>query len=213
MKIISASTEILTPDEWFNYALKLIEIAGRTCYKSEEKITSDSAAGFVKGIIYNNHQSVLEHFNVTVRFIVDRGVLAELTRHRLCSYSVESTRFCNYSKDKFKNEITVIKPCFWSEKSALYNAWKFSCEQSEKSYLWMIKYGAKAEEARSILPMSLKTEIVMTANLRNWRHIFELRCSPKSPHPQMREVMVPLLKKFQEKLPIIFNSINHGELT
>lgn len=185
---------------------KFIESSGRTCYKSECKATEDSAEPFVRKILAPEqpHESVIEHFNVTVRFICDRGVTHELVRHRLAAYSQESTRYCNYSHDKFSNEITVIKPCFWEEGCVAYETWRSACESAEAAYFALLSAGAKPQEARSVLPNSLKTEIVMTANLREWRHVFKLRASAKA-HPQMRQLMVPLLKAMKEELPAIFN--------
>lgn len=207
MKIIEPSYKIETPiDTQFVY--KLIESAGRTCYKSECKITEDSAEGFVKKILAPEqpHESVIEHFNVTVRFICDRGFSHELVRHRLAAYSQESTRYCNYSNEKFGNEITVIRPCFWEIGSSQYFQWFEACEVAEEIYFKLLKNGAKPQEARSVLPNSLKTEIVATMNLREWRHVFKLRTSPKA-HPQMRQLMVPLAKEMKEKLPAVFESI------
>ncbi len=205
MKIISASYEILfMPD--CDKILRNIELAGRTCYKSEDLITKNSAKKFVKKILDSGHHSVIEHINITVRFICDRGVSHELVRHRLASYSQESTRYANYSKDKFGGEITVIRPIFWSPNSLEYSAWISAMEQSEKIYMKLIDMGASPEQARSVLPNSLKTEIVMTCNIREWRHVLNLRCSPNA-HPQMRELMLPLLEDFATKLPIVFEDI------
>jgi len=205
MKIISPSHEILfMPDG--ETILKSIESAGRTCYKSEDRITADSAQGFVKGLLKSGHHSVIEHINITVRFICDRGVTHELVRHRLASYSQESTRYANYAKNKFGGEITVIQPMFWAEDTPEYRAWQAGMAFAEKTYLELIALGARAEQARSVLPNSLKTEIVMTCNLREWRHIFELRCS-RAAHPQIREIMFPLLKELRERLPVVFDDI------
>jgi thymidylate synthase (FAD) len=202
MKIISPSYEILympSPAE----ILQRIEQAGRTCYKSEDKITDDSAKAFVERLIKSQHLSVLEHMNITVRFICDRGVSHELVRHRLSSFSQESTRYCNYSKGKFGSEITVIKPPFWNERTIEYRDWKYAMMDAERFYLNLIRYGARPEEARSVLPNSLKTEIVMTANLREWRHVFKQRCD-KAAHPQMREIMCPLRDELIGLLPEVF---------
>jgi thymidylate synthase (FAD) len=186
--------------------LKQIETAGRTCYKSEDKITADSAAGFVKHIIKSGHHSVIEHINVSVRFVCDRGISHEIVRHRLAAYSQESTRYANYSKDKFGNEITVIKPYFWHENSEEYLIWKQAMQNAEQSYLKLLKSGARPEQARSVLPNSLKTEIVMTCNLREWRHVLKLRCS-KASHPQIRELMLPLLAEMRAKIPVLFDDL------
>jgi thymidylate synthase (FAD) len=207
MKVINSSYEILSCPE---NLLEIIERAGRTCYKSEDRITAESAGIFCRNLISTSHHSVIEHANITVKFICDRGVSHELVRHRLASYSQESTRYCNYSKDKFSNEITVIKPCFWSEDSDEFFLWHNACLYAEKTYLELIKSGVTAEKARSVLPTSLKTEIVMTANVREWRHVLKLRTS-KAAHPQIREIMMPLLADLKGRLPELFDDLNGGE--
>lgn len=190
--------------------LKNLERAGRTCYKSEDKISESSARTFVKKIIEMGHETILEHEKVTVRIICDRGVTHEIVRHRLASYSQESTRYCNYSFDKHDGQITFIEPCFWNANDSLNIAkrkiWSIAMRNTEQAYLELIKLGASPQEARSVLPNSLKTEIVMTANLREWRHFFKLRCSPKA-HPQMREIAIPLLEEFKRLIPVIFDDI------
>ncbi len=183
-----------------------VERAGRTCYKSEGRIGDGTAEKFIANIIKRGHESVLEHEKITVRFICDRGVTHELVRHRIASYSQESTRYCNYSQDKFGNELTFIKPCFWDEDSENYKLWLESMQFIENMYNKMIECGAKPEEARSILPNSLKTEIVVTMNLRQWRHYFRLRTAPAA-HPQIREISSALLSELKEKLPVFFNDI------
>lgn len=191
-------------------ALKLIEKAGRTCYKSEDKADENSAAEFVRRLIKHGHEAVIEHYSITVRVICDRGISHEIVRHRLASYSQESTRYCNYTKDKFSNQITFIKPCFWNTGSEddrkKYEIWKSAMEYAEKKYFELIEMGATPQEARSILPNSLKTELVMTMNLREWRNFFKLRTSTAS-HPQMREISIPLLEKFKELVPVVFDDI------
>lgn len=183
-----------------------IEKAGRTCYKSEGKIGDGTAERFIAAIIKRGHESVLEHEKITARFICDRGVTHEMVRHRIASFSQESTRYCNYSQDKFGNELTFIKPCFWDENDESYKLWLESMQFIEEKYNAMIAAGAKPEEARSILPNSLKTEIVVTMNLREWRHYFKLRTA-KAAHPQIREVSIPLLMELKEKLPVFFEDI------
>lgn len=205
MKIINAGYEFITPIDG-NIILKRIEQAGRVCYKSEDKITDESAVKFAQNIIKRGHEAVLEHCSFTVKFIVDRGVSHEIVRHRVASYCQESTRYCNYSKDKFGKEITVIKPCFWDEKSNLYTDWKSAMKMAESHYFDLLEQGATPQEARTVLPNSLKTEVVMTANIREWRHFFKLRTSSAA-HPQMREVAIPLLKELQEKIPVLFDDI------
>ena len=187
--------------------LKKIEKAGRTCYKSEDRITDDSALTFVKTICKSGHESVLEHEKVTVRIICDRGVSHEIVRHRIAAYSQESTRYCNYSNSKFGNEITVIEPLFFKDNPERYELWKTAMEQAEATYFSLLKIGASPQEARSVLPNSLKTEIVVTYNLREWKHFFKLRTSPAA-HPQMREIACPLLRAFQARIPIVFDDIN-----
>lgn len=208
MKIVPPSHEILSMPE-SREVLKHIEIAGRTCYKSEEKITPDSSDAFVRRIIKSGHHSVIEHSSVTVRFICDRGVSHELVRHRLAALSQESTRYANYAKDKFGNEITVIRPCFWPADAPAYADWLAAMKSAEAAYLKLINDGARPEQARSVLPNSLKTEVVMTANLREWRHVLGLRCSAPA-HPQIREIMLPLLDELNRLLPPVFEDI-HGQ--
>ncbi len=205
MKIIAPSHEIVfMADE--KSMLTRIEAAGRTCYKSEDKITSDSAAIFVKGILKSGHHSVIEHVDISVRFICDRGVTHEIVRHRLAAYSQESTRYANYSKNKFGNEISVIRPFFWKDDPDKFEIWKKAMEYAEKSYMDILDSGASPQEARSVLPNSLKTEIVMTCNLREWRHVLNLRCA-KASHPQMRELMIPLLSDLYKSAPSVFGDI------
>lgn len=205
MKIIKASTEILSPING-EEILKSIEIAGRTCYKSESSITEDSSKKFVEMLIKKGHEAMIEHYNITVKFICDRGVSHEIVRHRIASYAQESTRYCNYNQDKFGNEITVIKPCFWEEGTDEYEYWLGAMNGAETMYFTLIKAGAQAQEARSVLPNSLKTEIVVTMNLREWRHFFKLRTA-KVAHPQMQEVAITLFNDLKSKVPVIFDDI------
>lgn len=158
------------------------------------------------GIIKRGHEAVLEHCSFTVKFICDRGVSHEIVRHRMASYCQESTRYCNYSKDGFGAEITVIMPCFLERNSIAYNHWLWACSQAEDSYFNMLDFGCSPQEARSVLPNSLKTEVVMTANIREWRHFLKLRCSPAA-HPQMREVALILLEKVHALIPVCFDDI------
>lgn len=205
MKIINASVEFMTP---VNGAaiLKQIEQAGRVCYKSEDKITEDSAVKFVGNIIKRGHEAVLEHASFGVRFIVDRGVSHEIVRHRLAAYCQESTRYCNYTSGKFGEEITVIMPCFLERGTATFRMWKTACEMAETQYNNMIHEGCTPQEARSVLPNSLKTEVVMTADVREWRHFLKLRCSPAA-HPQMREAALMLLEMCHKNIPVLFDDI------
>lgn len=215
MQIIKAGYEIL--DELNgSEILKKIERVARVCYKSEDKITEGSAEKMVKALVKSGHEAMLEHFSFSVKFICDRGVSHELVRHRIASFAQESTRYCNYGSRG--GEITVIEPCYllvdgvsisvdnWSER---YGVWVHSCEEAEKSYLRMLADGATPQEARAVLPNSLKTEIVVTANLREWRHFFKLRAcgTTGKPHPQMLEVAVPLLKEIKSLIPVVFDDL------
>lgn len=205
MKIIKPSYEILDvidPER----VMKKLELAGRICYKSEDRIKEGSAEQFVTNLIKRGHESVIEHFSFSVRFICDRGVTHEMVRHRLASYSQESTRYCNYSKDGFGNEITVIEPSYLDKEKRSYAFWQRACEEAEKHYFWMLGCGCAPQEARVVLPNSLKTEIIMTANLREWRHFLKVRTA-KNAHPQIRELAIPLLEELQELLPVIFGDI------
>lgn len=213
MKIVNASYEILNKGKIHGVdILRDIELIGRTCYKSENKITEESAAKFVRTLIERGHEAMIEHNSISVKFICDRGVSHELVRHRLASFGQESTRYCNYLKDKFGKEITVIIPCFFKEipgltsVSMLYTTWEDACINSEKSYFDLLEMGATPQEARSVLPNSLKTEIVMTMNIREWRHFFKLRCD-QAAHPQMRELTIPLLKEMSELIPVVFDDL------
>jgi len=181
--------------------LKSIEKAGRVCYKSEGKIEEESAEKFVAKIIKSGHESVIEHEAITVRFVCDRGVSHELVRHRLASYSQESTRYC-----KYRNEGTFIEPCWEMSPSerAIFISLLIS---SERDYMSLLQHGWTPQQARTVLPNALKTEVVMTANLRQWREVLKQR-THKTAHPQMRELMVPLLEELKGKLPVIFGGIN-----
>lgn len=214
MILVKPSFKILTPDINFENMLQHIEAAGRTCYKSEDKITKDSAEIFVKSIIKRGHESVIEHESISVRFICDRGVSHELVRHRLASFSQESTRYCDYNKKSLTFIIPSwvnIEPGEYKEyhmthnltcDSIWYNAMLDAC----KYYKILRENNWTPQQARSVLPNSLKTEVVMTANLREWRLIFKQRASSGA-HEQMREIMIPLLNILKEKLPCIFNDI------
>jgi thymidylate synthase (FAD) len=207
MKMIDASFEIVDIVNG-REILKKIEKAARTCYKSEEGITDDSSGAMVRKLLQLGHESVLEHEKISVRIICDRGVSHEIVRHRIASYSQESTRYCNYSDAKFGKEITVIKPCFWRDldKAQEMAVWRTAIESIEKAYMRLLEMGASPQEARSVLPNSLKTEIVVTMNLREWRLFFRLRTSLQA-HPQMREITVPMLADFKKMIPVVFEDI------
>ena len=212
MKIIKPYVEQISPPIDGVDCLKRIEQIGRVCYKSEDKITDDSAPAFVAKLIKNGHEAMIEHAgNISMKFVCDRGVSHEIVRHRLFSFAQESTRYCNYGKD---DEITVIEPCFWtgpyftfSTGECCHEAWEASCKFAEKTYLELINLGkASPQEARAVLPNSLKTEIVVTGNLREWRHFFRLRTA-KTAHPQMREVANMALDTLKSQIPVIFDDI------
>lgn len=205
MKIIRPYTEIIGAVDG-DAIIKHIELCGRVCYKSERKVTNDSAEKFVAAVIKQGHEAVLEHQSVTVKFVCDRGVSHEIVRHRLAAYCQESTRYCNYGKEQFGKEITVIKPFFLSRDSEEYTLWTDSCLAAEKAYFALLDKGRSPQEARAVLPNSLKTEVVMTANLREWRHFFQLRTASDA-HPQMRELTRPLLRTMQELVPVVFDDI------
>ncbi|MDR2579528.1 MAG: FAD-dependent thymidylate synthase [Fibromonadaceae bacterium] len=205
MKVINASFTIMSNINSQEF-LSNIEKFGRVCYKSENSITATSAKSFIARIIKNGHESVIEHEKITVKIVCDRGVSHEIVRHRIASYSQESTRYCNYSNDKFGNELTFIKPVFWEKTSTEYKIWREEMQRVEDSYLKLISLNVPPEQARSVLPNSLKTEIVVTMNLREWRHFFKLRTSKRA-HPQMREISIPLLNEMKELLPPIFEDI------
>ena len=144
--------------------------------------------------------------SATVRFVCDRGVSNEIVRHRLASYSQESTRYCNYGKDDFGCEITVIEPEFLTGDTTGYAIWKQAMADAELAYFSLLEWGCTPEEARAVLPNALKTELIMTANMREWRHFFRLRCAPAA-HPQMRSLAIPLYRKFADALPELFGDI------
>lgn len=207
MKIIEPSVEIMQEIDG-DKILKHLELCARNCYKSEGNITEDtsSAIKMINKLIELDHTAMLEHYNVTVRFICDVGVYKDITRHRHASFAIESTRYCNYSKDKFGNEISFIKPCNIEEGSELWNEWSNQMKDVETTYIKMAELGAKPDQLRMILPHSTAASVVMTANMREWRYILKLRCS-KAAHPSVREVMLMLLNEFHSKIPILFDDI------
>ena len=203
--------------------MKNIEYACRTCYRSEDKITEDSYKNLIKNCINRGHESVLEHEKVTVKLLCDVGVYKDLTRHRIASFSIESTRYCNYSKDKFNNELNFIEPVFYTDSWTKCNSegssfsvseqkssiW-YDCMMSiEEAYLNMSKLGCTPDEMRMILPHSTAAEVVMTANIREWRHIFSLRCT-KQAHPAVQQIMIPLLLEFKNAMPDLFDDIEYN---
>lgn len=190
--------------------MKNLEKACRTCYRSEGLITEDSYSRLLKNCINRGHESILEHEKITIRMYVDIGVYKDLTRHRHASFSIESTRYCNYGKDKFDNEIKFIKPCNIEENTNEYIEWYGCLQQIEESYLKMTELGCTPDQMRMILPHSTAAEVTMTANIREWKHILNLRCA-KMTHPAIRQVLIPLLLKFKKEMPEIFEEIPYDE--
>jgi thymidylate synthase (FAD) len=208
MKIIQPSVTWL--DEPRVSMLKRLEAVARTCYKSENKITETSCHKFIHSLAQiKKHTSILEFCDVTVRIICDRGVSHELVRHRIGSYAQESTRYCNYAQDKFGGEITVIEPFFWERESPCYCLWRQACSEAERQYINLLNTGCPPDEARSVLPNSLKTEINVKYNLQQWRYVLKLRTAPNA-HKQMRQVMIPILRVFREMLPEIYEDIPYS---
>jgi len=211
MKVIKPSVEVLTRLSGIEI-LKDIELAARTCYKTEDKITDESYLNFVQMILNRGHEAMIEFGFMMARIVCDRGVTHEIVRHRLFSFAQESTRYCNYNKDKFDNQLTFINPCYWNQKPGEFNVltrekygiWEEQMQSAENAYIQLTNKGAKPQEARAVLPNSLKTEIVVCGNLREWRHFFELRTAPTA-HPQMIEVAKMALEQFRNHVPLIFD--------
>lgn len=219
MNIIKARYEIMDKDKLNEKEiLQRIETIGRTCYKSEDKITEDSSEKFVRNLILRGHEAVLEFFDITVKFYCDRGLSHEIVRHRLANFAQESTRYCNYAADKFGNEVSFIdirrgieldsktKNLNEFTITAIISEWLEACHDAEKHYFAMLELGASPQIARSSLNNSAKTEINVKMNLREWRHFFKLRCDVAA-HPQMRELTIPLLQDMREICPVVFEDI------
>ena len=190
--------------------MRNIERACRTCYRSEGKITEDSYKTLLKNCITRGHESVLEHEKVTIRMYCDLGVYKDITRHRIASFSIESTRYCNYGKDKFNSELKFIKPCNIENGTDFYKIWENTCEVIEKNYIEMSKLSALPDQLRMLLPHSIAAEVTMTANIREWKHILTLRAS-KHTHPAIRQLMIPLLLYFKEIMPEIFEDVEYDK--
>ena len=208
MKIVKPVVEIEKVD--YTKIMKNLERACRTCYRSENNITEESYKTLLKNCINRGHESILEHEKITIRMICDVGVYKDLTRHRIASFSIESTRYCNYGKDKFENEIKFIEPVNIDEISEIYEEWKTACSEIEKHYLKMASLGATPDQMRMILPHSTAAQVTMTANIREWKHILALRANAHA-HPAVEQVMIPLLIHFKEKMPEIFDNIEYDE--
>ena len=204
MKKVKAGFEIITK-ETEKEMLQEMERVARTCYKSEDKITDDSCYNFIKGIIKRGHEAMIEFSNITVRFTCDRGVSHEIVRHRLASYAQESTRGgidLDLAMNTALNNGTLPKENI----DLIINEWEEACKDAEKHYLNLSKLGASPNIARSVLPNSVKTEINVRMDIREWRHFFSLRCEDVA-HPQMREIAKPLLKEMAKRYPIFFKDL------
>ena len=209
---VNPSIEILS-DSSYETILKKIERIGRVCYKSEDKIREDTAEGFIRGIIKRGHESVIEHESISVKVTCDRGVTHEIVRHRIASYSQESTRYCNYTSDKFSNQISCIDIAtgfhYDLDNEAdrkKWEIWNAAMEAAEKFYFQLVEAGAKPDEARSVLPNATAATIVVTGDMREWRHALALRTDSHA-HPQIRALMTPLLEELKEKAPVLFEDI------
>jgi len=206
MKVILPSYEILTTLDK-EIIFPFMERIARTCYKSEDLASEGSAERILKNLIKNGHEAMIEFFDITVKFTCNRGFSHEMVRHRLCSFSQESTRYCNYSSDKFGNEITVIQPAWIGKGNETAEIlWLDAMKSAEDFYFKALEQGLKAQDARGMLPIDLKTELNVKANIREWRAIFKLRTT-EAAHPSMRELMIPLLTEFKSKLPVLFDDI------
>ena len=205
MKIIKPSIEITfyMPED-SKSPEQAIEMAGRTCYKSEDKITEESSEKFVRMLRDRGHHAMLEFGYATARIIADRGLTHELVRHRICSFAQESTRYCNHGKGKFGSEITVVQQP--GLEGVAFAIWKTALKDAERHYLSLLNLNVPPQIARSVLPIGLKSEIVIGANLREWRHIFEMRCA-KAAHPIIRGVMLVALAQFGEKMPALYEDL------
>ena len=208
MKIVEPRIEIEKVD--YKKIMQNLERACRTCYRSEDKITDESYKTLLKNCINRGHESILEHEKITIRMICDVGVYKDLTRHRIASFSIESTRYCNYGKDKFDNQIKFINPVIIEKNTELYNEWERCCEEIENHYMKMTQMGATPDQMRMILPHSTAALVTMTANIREWKDILALRCTNHA-HPAVEQVMIPLLIHFKEKMPEIFDSVEYDE--
>jgi thymidylate synthase (FAD) len=207
MKLIEPRVRVESYDS--RKIMKNLERACRTCYRSEDLITEESYKTLLKNCINRGHESILEHEKITIRMTCDVGVYKDLTRHRFASFSIESTRYCNYGKDKFDNEINFIRPLF-ADESDKFNIWKDTMQTIEDAYMKMVAAGYKPDEMRMILPHSVAAEVTMTANIREWKHILDLR-TKKMAHPAVQQVMIPLLLNFKKNMPEIFGDIEYNE--
>lgn len=208
MKIIEPSIQVEPYDPIL--IQKRLERAMRTCYQTQGSITDDSYKRLLAMAINSGHQSILEHEKISTIINCSIGAYKDLTRHRHANFSISSTRYCNYSKNKFGNQITFIEPCNIEKDTEDYNNWKKLMEASELVYMKMIKNGCTPDQCREVLPHSTAAQMYMTANIREWRHIFELRAQ-KEAHPEVQQIMIPLLLKFQKDMPTLFGDIQYNK--
>lgn len=190
--------------------MKNLELAAKQCYRSQDNIKEESYDKFLRGCISRGHESVIEHEKITIRMCCDIGVYKDLTRHRLASFSIESTRYCNYSKDKFDNNITFVYPCNIEEGTPEYGLWQNAMVEIEQNYNAMAEIGCKPDQLRLLLPHSTAAEVVMTANIREWRHILKLRADSHA-HPAIQQLMIPLLLYFKQEMPALFDDIEYNQ--
>ena len=216
MKITEASARLMNPfydeicdDFYLQLQLKHVEKCGRICYLSEPKDPEGSTDKFIRMLIKNGHESPLEHGGCTFKIVTDRAISQEVVRHRLASYSQESTRYCNYANEKFSREITVIESSGLAENEA--REWLDAMEHLERTYLLMIDSGMKPEKARDVLPLCLKTELMMTANFREWRHFLKLRGS-RMAHPGIRKIAKQIYEVFQRAIPVLVEDIELADV-
>lgn len=209
MNIVKPGFEVIT-DLSNEYAtdkiINSIERIARTCYKSEDKITENSAEKLIKNLMKSGHEAMLEHESITVKFICSRATSHQLVRHRIASFAQESQRYCNYSKDKFSRNVTFVAPRWYDATNYPSVVWRLAMENAEQKYFDLLNYGMKPEQAREVLPNSTKTEVVVTANLREWRHILKLRTADDA-DPEIRALMRDLCMVFQKSIPYVFDDI------
>ncbi len=206
MKLIEP--EVFVEDYDGKEIMRRIERACRICYRSEDKITDTSYKNLLNNCINRGHESVLEHEKISVKLVGDIGTYKDLTRHRIASFSIESTRYCNYGKDKFGNELKFMRPVHIEEGTKEYEIWEECMKNVEKAYIEMSSLGCLPDQLRMLLPHSTAAEYTLTANIREWRHIFSLRCSSHT-HPAIRQLLIPLLLKFKEDMPELFNEVEY----
>lgn len=205
MRIVSPSFEILRCPDGLE-ALRAIERAARTCYKSEDRITDESCVGMVRSLIRKGHDSTLEFADMTVLFVCDRGLSHAFVRHRLASFEQESTQYCSYAAGKFGGEIAVVCPERVAQSEGAFQVWRAAMEAAEQAYMALLAQGHAPQTARAVLPTAVKTELVMKANMREWRHFFRLRTSAADQW-EIQSLATRLLLEAQRRVPVLFDDI------